>query len=128
MTYSQDTLRSEIEQLREAMSSMPTKMDTQTTTLDAISTKLDALTAALVPPNTSLYTTALGALGNPTVRSGSGKVYAFAVTGIVEIRDNTTVLWTTIGNTSMKFDAPLVYSTSLKLFSTLGSGISLQYE
>jgi len=96
--------------------------------LDALKTSVDATTAAIAPPNTLTYTTPLSALGNPTVRSGAGHVYAFAATGIVEIRDNTTVLWTTVGNTSIRFQSPLVYSTSLKLFSTLGSNISLQYD
>lgn len=149
MAYSQDTLRAEMEQIREGMSQMPGKMDTEATKLDSVisaltsidgrvdglealitatNTKLDALNTALVPPNTSLYNTAIGALGNPTLKSGSGKVYAFAATGIIEIRDNATVLWTTVGNTSIRFQSPLVYSTSLKLFSTLGSGVSLQYD
>lgn len=98
------------------------------TKLDTLHTDMATLTAALAPPNTSMYTTAISALGNPTIKTGSGHIYAFSATGIVEFRDNTTVLWSTVGNSSFNFAAPLIYSTSLKLFSTLGSSISLQYD
>lgn len=111
-----------------ALTTMQGYVDGLEALITSTNAKMDALTASLVPPNTSLYTTAISALGNPLIRTGSGHVYSFSASGIVEIRDNTTVLWTTVGNTSIDLKSPLVYSTSLKLFSTLGSNISIQSD
>lgn len=73
-------------------------------------------------------TITIGALGNTLVKSGAGKVYAFQATGIVEIRDNTTVIWTTVGGSCIPFTVPLTFNTSLRVASTLGAGISIQFR
>lgn len=105
----------------------------QTDQIEALLTSLKASVDGLImSESTSIValsqTITLGVLGNTLIRTGAGKVYAFQCTGIVEIRDGATVLWTTVGGTNIPFTVPLTYSTSLRVYSALGAGISIQYK
>lgn len=104
------------------------KQDLMLTALANLKTAIDTLTMAeQTAINSSVYTTPLSALANPTVKGSAGKIWGYQASGIVELRDNTVAKWTTVGATSVIFNVPIVCTTSIKLFSTLGSSIALQY-
>lgn len=97
--------------------------------IDLSNLKLDGLISSEATSTiSSSQTFTLAALGNTLVKNGPGKVYAFGATGIVEIRDNTTPKWVTVANAPVAFSVPLIFSTSIRIVSTLGAGISLQWS
>lgn len=108
--------------------SLSAKMDTLLAYNDGIETLLSTLTMSEdTAINSATYNGTIGIVGNPTVKASAGKVWAYSCTGIVEIRDNTTVKWRTVGNSTYTFAVPLICNTSIKLYSALGSITDVQY-
>ncbi len=115
------TLAGYLDGLEALITSTNTKLDTLTTAVNTLTMAEQTAIAS------STYTATLGVGSNTLVKTGSTKVWGYSVTGVVVLQDNAAAKWTTVGNTSVTFNVPLICTTSLRLVTTLGAGINLQY-